>query len=112
MNGKVHPDFLVQLENLLPAVEVEQFLSACYRPLKKSMTINVSKINTESFIELIKDRGWRLTPSSFTKDPISFYIDRDIRPLALGKTFLHQCGFFYIQEIAASLPATQIDVKP
>ncbi len=108
----VHPDFLAQLKNLLPAVEVEQFLDACYRPLKKSMTINISKLDVETFKELIKDRWRHLTPSSFTKDPISFYIDRDIRPLALGKTFLHQCGFFYIQEIAASLPATQLDLKP
>jgi 16S rRNA C967 or C1407 C5-methylase (RsmB/RsmF family) len=30
----------------------------------------------------------------------------------LGKTFLYQAGFFYIQELAASLPASQINSKP
>jgi len=54
--NNVHPDFLAQLKNLLPAVEVEQFLDACYRPLKKSMTINISKLDVETFKELIKDR--------------------------------------------------------
>ncbi len=108
----VHPDFLAQLKNLLPSADVDAFLDACYKPLKKSMTINISKIDVKTFENITKEWWRHLTPSSFVDDPISFYIDRDVRPLALWKTFLHQCGFFYIQEIAASLPATQIDIKP
>ncbi len=109
--NEVHPDFLEQLKDLLPAGEVDQFLDTCFAPLKKSITVNTAKISVEKFIEITQECWWHLTPSPFVKDPISFYIDRDTRPLPLGKTFLHQCGFFYIQEIAASLPATQIYVS-
>jgi len=52
---KVHPDFLAQLKNLLPTVEVDQFLDACYRPLKKSMTINISKIDVQTFENITKE---------------------------------------------------------
>ena len=34
------------------------------------------------------------------------YIDRDDTSIALGKTWQHQCGLIYIQEIAASIPAS------
>ncbi len=32
--------------------------------------------------------------------------------MALGRTFLYQCGFFYIQEVAAALSAPQLTLEP
>lgn len=50
----VHPDFLKELQQLLPPQEVEQFLDACFRPLKKTITLNISKIDIATFIETTK----------------------------------------------------------
>lgn len=108
----IHPSFVEEIKKILPADQVTPFLEACQRPLKKSISLCTGKITSEPFIDITKPRGWHLQPTPFVQDPTSFYIDRDDTSLALGKTFLHQAGFFYIQELAASLPATQIDGKP
>lgn len=70
------------------------------------------KIDPQTFIDITKEWWWHLKPSPFHLTPWSYYIDRDDLSLALGKTFLYQAWFFYIQELAASLPASQIDSKP
>ena len=55
--------------------------------------------------------GWHLHNPDFLDNPTTFYIDRDNLDMALGRTFLHQAGFFYIQEVAASLSAPQLDLQ-
>ena len=39
-----------------------------------------------------------------------FYIDREDREIALGRTFLHLLGFFYMQELAASSSPHFMDI--
>ncbi|MDP2670615.1 MAG: hypothetical protein Q8O99_07070 [bacterium] len=108
----IHPSFIDEIKKILPTDQLDPFLDACQRPLKKSISICTGKTGTEEFIKLTKPRGWHLMPNPFRSDPTSFYIDRDDTSIALGRTFLYQAGFFYIQELAASLPATQIDTRP
>ncbi len=55
---------------------------------------------------MIFKNDWKFTPSPFGKtfdSPV--YVDRDDLTYPLGKTRQHLCGLFYIQEVAASLPA-------
>ena len=113
MSNKINQAFLDMIKPILPnESEQEEFIEACTRPLKKSITINIDKISVEDFIALTKPRGWTLTPHRFTKDPITFYIDREDTTTALWNTFLYKSGFFYIQEVAASMPALLVDTKP
>lgn len=108
----IHPSFVEEIKKILPADQIDTFLDACARPLKKSISLCENKINVHDFMQLTKPRGRHLVPNPLVPNSLSFYIDRDDTSTALGNTFLHQAGFFYIQELAASLPATQIDVKP
>jgi len=108
----IHQDFIDEMKKLLPTEEIEPFLIACDKPLKKSISICIWKIDPQTFIDITKEWWRHLQPSKFHKDAWSYYIDREDLSLALGRTFLYQAWFFYIQELAASLPASQIDSKP
>jgi len=110
-DSSVHQNFLELLKQWIPEEEVDDFLMFCRKPLKKSITINTNKISVDEFLSLTKNRWRHLEPESFTWAPLTFYIDRDDLSLALWRTFLYQCWFFYIQEVAASLSTTQVDLK-
>lgn len=108
----IHQDFIDEMKKILPTDEIDSFLQACSKPLKKSISVCTGKISVQDFVETTKKRWRYLTPSRFHPETWSFYIDRDDVSNALGRTFLYQAGFFYIQELAASLPASQIQSKP
>lgn len=104
--------FLEMITPMLPEGKVEEFATACPVPLKKSITVNTARISVEDFKALVEPMGWILTPHEFTSPVTSFYIDREDLALALGNTFLYKCGFFYIQELAASMPAHLVEISP
>jgi len=95
--------------------ELDLFINNCKIPLKKSLKINLNKISVEKFKEITEKWGWHLTDPGFNDPKDSktdcFYIDRDDTDTALGRTFLHLSWFFYIQEIAAWIPARFLDLK-
>ncbi len=108
----IHDNFLSELKQRLSEQELNDFVTACQKPLKKSLTVNTHKISCETLQQITTSRWRHLQDPWFTIPATTFYIDRDDVSNALGNTFLHQAWFFYIQEVAASLPATQIDPKP
>jgi 16S rRNA (cytosine1407-C5)-methyltransferase len=87
--------------------EFQAFINSCQLPLKKSIKINLHKILPEEFKKEVEPDGWKLTDPGFIDEnlfPIPqdiFYVDRADTEIPLGKTFWHQSGFFYIQEVAA-----------
>ena len=88
---------------LLPTQsEQEAFFATFQEPLKKSFSINR---HTDPNFEQ-NNPEFILTPSPFGKEfPDTVYVDRVDTSLALGKTRQHLTGKFYIQEVAAALPA-------
>jgi 16S rRNA (cytosine1407-C5)-methyltransferase len=93
------------ISTLLPDAQQDLYFLMCQKPLKKSLTINPTKISPKAFEQFAKENSWILEKHPFLKDSYSYYIDRDDTSIALGNHWMHQCGFFYIQEIAASTPA-------
>ncbi len=96
---------------------IEAYKQAAQRPLKKSLKIINSRVRDNDNYDNIADDFLQLTPWDWTlsatvfaelKD--QFYIDRETIDIALGKTRQHLCGFFYLQEVAASLPANFLDI--
>lgn len=91
--------------------ELEIFLASISKPLPKSIKIIESRMDISTFQSEAKRLGWALSQTSFGDDlPDMYYVDREDREIALGKTLLHLLGFCYIQEIAASLPAHFLDI--
>ncbi len=111
MHNTIHENFQKEVATYLPEDQVEKFLTECRIPLKKSITINRSKISREDFLTITKDRGRHLKETPFVPNSHTFYIDRDNTDTALGRTFLHEAGFMYIQEVAASSAAPLLEVK-
>ena len=90
--------------------ELQAFVDTMKKPLKKTIKILHSRIDQPSFDKLIKNRWRHLTPTQFEQFQDVFYIDRDDTETPLGKTFLHLLWFFYMQELAASVPAHFVDI--
>jgi hypothetical protein len=52
----IHEDFIAEMKKLLPEEEIQPFLIACDKPLKKSISVCLDKISPERFEEITKPR--------------------------------------------------------
>ena len=95
--------FRDMIATLLPTQsEQASFFDSFQLPLKKSLSI--IRHRAPDFKQ--KNPKFILSDTPFTKEfPDTAYIDRDDTSIALGKTRQHLTGQFYIQEVAAALPA-------
>lgn len=105
-------DFQTHLQTILPHDQWEDFWNTCYRPLKKSLTINPVKISKQEFEQYACDQWWTLQAHPYLADSTTYYIDRDDTSIALGNHWMHQCGLYYIQELAAATAAPLLEVSP
>ena len=48
-------------EILPPELNMEDFIAACQRPLRKSVRVNTLKISVEEFKKRAEDKRWALT---------------------------------------------------
>jgi 16S rRNA (cytosine1407-C5)-methyltransferase len=95
---------------MLPPAEVEEFLVALARPLRKCIRVNTLRVSVKEFQQLAAAEGWQLTPVPWCAT--GFWIDRESHALPLGRTWLHAAGLFYIQEAASMLPPELLSVEP
>ena len=94
--------FRDMISTLLPSQsEQEEFFNAFQQPLKKSISIN--RHRNWNFEKDNKD--FLLNESKFSEFPDTKYVDREDTTIPLWKTRQHLTWQFYIQEIAAALPA-------
>gem|GEM_PF-6245187 len=56
MTNNIHANFQEELRTYLPTDQVDDFLVACRIPLKKSISINTSKISDEMFKDITSGR--------------------------------------------------------
>lgn len=52
----IHENFIQELKKWLSDKEIADFVVACQKPLKKSLTLNTYKVPTETFMEMTKNR--------------------------------------------------------
>lgn len=80
--------------------ELTQFLTSLTKPLPKTIRVNTNRISVEDFRARAERNNWILTPSN---NPTVFRIDRIDTKMPLGHTLEHLLGYFYIQELSASM---------
>lgn len=80
--------------------ELERFLESLTKPLPKTIRVNTNRISVEDFQARARAQNWTLTP---TNNPTVFRIDRTDIKMPLGHTLEHLLGYFYIQELSASM---------
>ncbi|GLT19290.1 hypothetical protein GCM10007938_30720 [Vibrio zhanjiangensis] len=100
-------EFLQEMQAIMPnTLDISDFISACQRPLRKSIRINTIKISVEEFTHRALEKGWQLSPIPWCKE--GFWIEADESITPLGNTAEHMCGLFYIQEASSMMPVSAL----
>ncbi len=95
------------MADILPeGLNMEDFISACQRPLRKSIRVNTLKISVDDFVQRASDKGWNLQPVPWCNT--GFWIDADETEVPLGNTAEHMAGLFYIQEASSMMPVSAL----
>jgi 16S rRNA (cytosine1407-C5)-methyltransferase len=95
--------FIDHIAAILPNGEnIQDFVAACQRPLRKSIRVNTLKVSIEDFLEIAQRNQWALEPVPWCKE--GFWIDADESQVPLGNSAEHMAGWFYIQEASSMLP--------
>ncbi|BDR13631.1 16S rRNA (cytosine(1407)-C(5))-methyltransferase RsmF [Vibrio sp. STUT-A11] len=106
-NVYIPDEFLEKIQTILPdGLNMEDFVSACQKPLRKSIRVNTLKISVESFIQRAEEKGWKLSPVPWCET--GFWIDADESGVPLGNTAEHMSGLFYIQEASSMMPVSAL----
>ncbi|MFG0771754.1 16S rRNA (cytosine(1407)-C(5))-methyltransferase RsmF [Vibrio plantisponsor] len=99
--------FLSSMAEILPPeLNMEDFIAACQRPLRKSVRVNTLKISVEEFKKRAEDKSWALEPVPWCET--GFWIDADESDVPLGNTAEHMAGLFYIQEASSMMPVSAL----
>jgi len=99
--------FLTEMANILPSsLNMEDFIAACQRPLRKSIRVNTLKISVAQFLARAAEKGWQLEPVPWCRE--GFWIDADESSVPLGNTAEHMAGLFYIQEASSMMPVSAL----
>ncbi|HMY81142.1 MAG TPA: RsmB/NOP family class I SAM-dependent RNA methyltransferase [Candidatus Absconditabacterales bacterium] len=94
---------------LVPLHEQEAFLQSLTTPLPKSITLIPINHDILQTIDELKELGFGFKQSKL--NPLNRRLDPTTKgQLPLGKTPGHVLGHFYIQETAASLPASLLPI--
>ncbi|MEX0337272.1 16S rRNA (cytosine(1407)-C(5))-methyltransferase RsmF [Vibrio tubiashii] len=100
-------EFLSEIESILPqGLNMDDFVAACQRPLRKSIRVNTLKITVEEFLERAKSKGWQLEAVPWCEE--GFWIEADESEVPLGNTAEHMSGLFYIQEASSMMPVSAL----
>ncbi len=103
------PDaFLAVMRDAMPAhLNLDDFIDACQRPLRRSIRVNTLKISVADFLERVAPYHWNLAPIPWCAE--GFWITRpDEENLPLGSESEHLSGLFYIQEASSMLPVSAL----
>ncbi|MGO2458530.1 NOL1/NOP2/sun family putative RNA methylase, partial [Vibrio casei] len=106
-NVKLPPEFLSLIESTMPPhLSMDEFISACQRPLRRSIRVNTLKISVSDFLILAKKKLWSLEVIPWCNQ--GFWLEREDDTVPLGNTAEHLSGLFYIQEASSMLPVTAL----
>ncbi|GAD81377.1 16S rRNA (cytosine(1407)-C(5))-methyltransferase RsmF [Vibrio ezurae] len=107
-NVYIPDEFIELIAQQMPThLKLDELLSACRRPLKRSIRVNTLKISVEQFVQQANAMGWELTPVPWCAE--GFWLDNvDESSTALGNTSQHLAGLFYIQEASSMVPVTAL----
>ena len=103
------PDAFIDLiKHTMPEnLSIDEFISCCKTPLRRSIRINTLKISVADFLTRVADKDWTLTPVPWCDT--GFWIKReDEKSVSLGNTAEHMAGLFYIQEASSMMPVTAL----
>lgn len=110
-NTLIPQAFIDKMATIMPAhLDLDEFISACRRPLRKALRVNTLKISVSDFKEKAQAYGWQLTPIPWCAE--GFWIEVNDNEQAqegyLGNSPEHLAGLCYIQEASSMLPVSAL----
>ncbi|MCW8344450.1 16S rRNA (cytosine(1407)-C(5))-methyltransferase RsmF [Vibrio sp. ZSDZ65] len=106
-NVYIPDDFLTHIASQLPEhLNMDDFVAACQRPLRKSIRVNTLKLTVDDFLARAQENNWSLSAIPWCDE--GFWIDADESQVPLGNTAEHMAGLFYIQEASSMLPPSAL----
>ncbi|PMH46873.1 16S rRNA (cytosine(1407)-C(5))-methyltransferase RsmF [Vibrio sp. 10N.286.49.B3] len=106
-NIQLPEEFLRNIKAIMPShLDMDAFIAACKRPLRKSIRVNTLKISVSDFLVRAQEKGWELSPVPWCDT--GFWINADESQVPLGNTAEHMSGLFYIQEASSMMPPSAL----
>ncbi|WP_282166834.1 16S rRNA (cytosine(1407)-C(5))-methyltransferase RsmF [Shewanella japonica] len=100
--AQINPNYLTHISSELPEhLDLDEFIAACQRPLRKSIRVNTLKISVAAFIDIMKQKNWSYEPIPWCSEGFWITHSEDQQP---GNMVEHIQGLFYIQEASSMLP--------
>ena len=106
--------YLDMVRKLLSEQEFLEFKQRYTVPVQKSLHPIFSRIDFDLFQNVLLSDGWELHyPLLSYKGKVygDVLFVRKENKRSLGSHWMHQAGLFYVQEMAAGLPAQVLDVQ-
>ena len=86
-NTFIPEHFINDVKTYLPAhLNLDDFLNACRRPLRKSIRVNTLKISIEEFVKRATEKNWLLTPIPWCSEGF-FILHEDAGSIAIAMLF-------------------------
>lgn len=93
--------FIQRIREMLPADQVDAFLERCTEPLPKTIRVRANAV---------LPNDWKLTPVA--EMPEVFFVNRENRDQALGRTREHFTGEIYIATLSSLFAAKMLAPTP
>lgn len=120
------PLFEERMRKLL--ADYDKWLEFCRKEPLNSIRCNTLKTSPEKLKKKLEEKGWKISQpwSSNSREkinhastsglreeyPQAMIIESNLAPGALGKSFEHLLGYYYIQELSSMLPVLALQPKP
>lgn len=92
--------------------QVDAYFAIQHKEIRKSITLMQSRLSPTELKHHAQDAGWTIEKSAFLPHSETYLVTRETIHEWLGKHRLHTCGYVYMQEVAASIPAGVLAIPP
>jgi NOL1/NOP2/sun family putative RNA methylase len=102
---KPKEEFVQRIEKLIGKEDAKKFFEIAYFASPDFIRVNTLKISPEELKKRLESYGW-IVSQPYKEFPEVLLVEREsnLVPGALGKTFEHLLGYYYVQEISSMLP--------
>lgn len=102
---KPKEEFVNRIEKLIGKEDAKKFFEIAYFASPDFIRVNTLKITPEEMKKRLEAYGWVIS-QPYSDFPEVLLVERESKlvPGALGKTFEHLLGYYYVQEISSMLP--------
>ena len=110
-NYEPKPLFIKRMKKLLGEANNERYWKKVSEDSVRSIRVNTLKISPSNLKKRLEEKGWKIT-QPFKENQEIMFIESNLEPGELGRSFEHLLGYYYIQETASMLPAIALNPKP